>query len=265
MRLARAWWRLERADRMQEGCALRLARAAARTRWEKLNARAIELRMTADTLRALAEEVRQPHYVTAAGHLKLMQHLIEIGEMPEIGDIAFRLLRGLEDRRIRLTSMARRRSSKTDSRCSGPFSATRRRQARKSARSPRPKIPPTRKIPATPPRTLRKTNGRRASRNANFFASSLIMRRRSRMIQSATALEELAEGPMDCERAAEIAPSQPQDLFLRRMEDSNFRQVARLTNMLLKSSVEPVASHPCRASNRLGACGRVPRLKRVRK
>jgi hypothetical protein len=48
------------------------------------------------------------------------------------------------------------------------------------------------------------------------------------------AREELRKGPSPYERAAEIAPTHPNARLMRRMQDSNFREVRRLTNLLLK-------------------------------
>jgi hypothetical protein len=47
-------------------------------------------------------------------------------------------------------------------------------------------------------------------------------------------LKESVQGPSPYERAAEIAPTQPNALLLRRMQDSQLREVRRLTNMLMK-------------------------------
>jgi hypothetical protein len=41
-------------------------------------------------------------------------------------------------------------------------------------------------------------------------------------------------GPSPFERAAEIAPTHPNAKLMRRMQDSNFREVRRITNLLLK-------------------------------
>jgi hypothetical protein len=44
----------------------------------------------------------------------------------------------------------------------------------------------------------------------------------------------LRKGPSPFERAAEIAPTLVDSRLMRRMQDSNFREVRRLTNLLLK-------------------------------
>jgi hypothetical protein len=47
-------------------------------------------------------------------------------------------------------------------------------------------------------------------------------------------LQELVAGPSPYERAAEIAPTQSNDLLTQRMEEFSFRQVWRITNLLSK-------------------------------
>ncbi len=46
-------------------------------------------------------------------------------------------------------------------------------------------------------------------------------------------LKESLAGPSPCERAAEIAPTHPNARPMRRMQDSNFREVRGVTNLLL--------------------------------
>jgi hypothetical protein len=52
--------------------------------------------------------------------------------------------------------------------------------------------------------------------------------------QRKAILKESVKGPSPYERAAEIAPTHPDARLMRRMQDSNFREVRRLTNLLLK-------------------------------
>ena len=52
--------------------------------------------------------------------------------------------------------------------------------------------------------------------------------------QRKALLKESVKGPSPYERAAEIAPTHPNARLMRRMQDSNFREVRRLTNLLLK-------------------------------
>ena len=43
-----------------------------------------------------------------------------------------------------------------------------------------------------------------------------------------------------CERAAEIAPTRPDTDLIRRMEESNFRQLQRLTGIILRSQRQEI-------------------------
>ncbi len=52
--------------------------------------------------------------------------------------------------------------------------------------------------------------------------------------QRKATLKESLTGPSPYERAAEIAPTHPNARLMRRMQDSNFREVRRVTNLLLK-------------------------------
>jgi hypothetical protein len=52
--------------------------------------------------------------------------------------------------------------------------------------------------------------------------------------QRKAILTESMKGPSPYERAAEIAPTHPNARLMRRMQDSNFREVRRVTNLLLK-------------------------------
>ena len=63
-----------------------------------------------------------------------------------------------------------------------------------------------------------------------------ILRRQAEICeaQRKVILKESLTGPSPYERAAEIAPTHPNARLMRRMQDSNFREVRRLTNLLLK-------------------------------
>jgi hypothetical protein len=52
--------------------------------------------------------------------------------------------------------------------------------------------------------------------------------------QRKAILKESVKGPSPYERAAEIAPTHPDARLMRRMQDSNLREVRRLTALLLK-------------------------------
>ena len=73
--LARALLRMDRADRMQEGQALRRARAEDSGRLNRLHAEIMATRMVEDNLRALLLDVQEPYFVALPAHLQQIQNL----------------------------------------------------------------------------------------------------------------------------------------------------------------------------------------------
>ena len=88
IRLARALWLANRADRSQEGAALRRAQSAGQGRDNRLHARMMRLKMTAESLRSLARSVACWHYVTTGEDLDVMKKLHHEGVAGEMGEIA---------------------------------------------------------------------------------------------------------------------------------------------------------------------------------
>jgi len=84
-------WRWKRAGRGQEGFALRLAKDANLTREDRLHAQMMRLKITADTLRRLAQSVAREPYVTPREDLEIMKSLHQEGAVREIGEIALAL------------------------------------------------------------------------------------------------------------------------------------------------------------------------------
>jgi len=80
-RLARAVWRAERADRMQEGQAMRLAKEVNKIREDRLHAQMMRLKLTSETLQKLAESVAQWHYVTTPKHLESVESFYREGDI----------------------------------------------------------------------------------------------------------------------------------------------------------------------------------------
>src|SRR5208282_1781176 len=64
IRLARCTWLMNRADRMQEGYAVRQAQDVSSGRQDRLHAQMMRLRITEERLRRLAQSVAREHYVT---------------------------------------------------------------------------------------------------------------------------------------------------------------------------------------------------------
>ena len=97
IRLARVMWLMNRADRSQEGAALRRAQSAGQGRDNRLHARMMRLKMTAETLRSLARSVDCWHYVTTREDLDVMKKLHEEGVATEMGEIAMDLFYQLQE------------------------------------------------------------------------------------------------------------------------------------------------------------------------
>jgi hypothetical protein len=96
IRLARAEWRMNRADRMQEGLTLRQARDVSLTRDDRLHARMMRLKMTANSLRLLVQSVAQEHYITPLADLEMMKNLHQEGGLKDMGEIALALFYQLQ-------------------------------------------------------------------------------------------------------------------------------------------------------------------------
>ena len=93
IRLARAMWLTNRADRMQEGYAVRQAQEVNSGRQDRLHAKMMRLRITADSLRLLVQSVAREHYVTTPADLEKMKNLYQEGVVKEMKEIACGLKR----------------------------------------------------------------------------------------------------------------------------------------------------------------------------
>jgi hypothetical protein len=96
-RLARALWLMDRADRMQEGYALRQAKDMNRGREDRLHAEMMRQKMTSASLQTLAESVARERYVTTSDDLELMKSLRQEGAMREMGEMALALFYQLQE------------------------------------------------------------------------------------------------------------------------------------------------------------------------
>ena len=90
-RLARAFIRMERADRMQEGYALRLAKEEDFLREGRLHVQMMRLKLTARNWQRLARSVARPKYLTTDADLKMMLHLHKEGVVKEMSEVALAL------------------------------------------------------------------------------------------------------------------------------------------------------------------------------
>ena len=251
IRLARATWLMNRADRTQEGCALRQARDVNSGRQERLHAQMMRLRITADSLRLLARSVERPHYVTPPGDLEKMKSLQEEGVLKDMGEIALALFYQLQPPGTGADGIdPQERSRQALMRIKEIFGLNRDTPPppRRNPFSGAPVEAPPDDLslpPAPPPASVTKSED---ERYPNITPAEWEARQRPRQLlenilkrqaeaceeQRNAILKESVKGPSPYERAAEIASTDRNTLFLRKMQDSYFREVRRVTNMLLK-------------------------------
>jgi len=268
-RLVRALWRMDRADRMQEGYALRQAKEVSLSREDRLHAQMMRLKMTADSLRLLAQAAARKYYVTSARDLELMKSLHQEGSVKEMGGIAVALFYQLQGPQGGEADRA-----EAEAKYRAVIGRVREIFGLSPDSEPQPGGAPAASSPQGSPQAAGASEGRTADlqkRSAligtpegppevgaqepeedappsDFSAAEWENREPVRQLlehlltrqveiceaQRSAALRESLAGPSPYERAAEIAPTQPNAPFLQRMEDSNLRQVWRTTNMLLK-------------------------------
>jgi hypothetical protein len=207
--LVRALWRTRRSDRMQEGLALRLAQEAERWRQDNLHARLTKLCFNAGCLRSLARAVGQPDYVTAPNDMEMLKSFQADGVLKDMGTVIMDLLIAL----------------RPQADC-GPFSLP-------GTGAPESAEPPFPAAPRAPdPAPEEKDDG------LGDFLQSLqnILGRQAELLeeQRTACLQELLSGPSPFERAAEFASAYSNMKLLQRVEDSSFRQVWRITDLLIK-------------------------------
>jgi hypothetical protein len=217
--LIRAVWRARRSDRMQEGLALRLAQEAERWRQDNLHARMTKLSLNAGGLRSLAKAAGQPEYVTAPNDLEMVKSFQVDGVLQDMGAVIMDLLIALRP--------------EADPR---PFSlpGTGTGEVAQSAPTAEPTLPAASEAPNPTP----EEDGEDQDDGCQGLRQSLqnILLREADLLeeQRTACLQEILNGPSPFERAAELASAYGQMKLLQRVEDSNFRQVWRITDLFLK-------------------------------
>ena len=242
MRLARAMWRMDRADRMQEGYALRQAKDENNCREDRLHAQMMRLKMTGASLQSLAQAVARERYVTTPGHLDLMRNLQPDGAVKEMGEIALALFLQLQEPGER----------DKEGRHVDPNEAERRALAKFKEIFGLYDDGPHQVGQAAPPtpeeRGSQVIETKKEEPYPNITAAQWVAREPVRQLlehiltrqveiceaQRLATLKECVAGPSPFERAAEIAPTHPNVALMQRMQDSSFREVWRLSNLLLK-------------------------------
>jgi hypothetical protein len=233
IRLARATWLMNRADRMQEGYAVRQAQDVSSGRHDRLHAKMMRLKMTEERLRRLAQSVATEHYVTPREDLEKIKRLHEEGMLKDMGEIALALFCELQ-------------APGTDEDGIDGFETARRmvEQAKEifgigRSQETKPDIAANPSQPLEEGRDARYPSITPAGWEARERPRQLLENILRRQVEACEAqrnaiLKESLKGPSPYERAAEIAPAYPSATHLRRMQDSYFREVRRVTNLLLK-------------------------------
>ena len=244
IRLARATWLMNRADRMQEGYAVRQAQEVSSGRQDRLHARMMRLKITADRLRLLAQSVAREHYVTTPADLEKMKNLHQEGVLKDMGEIALALFYQLQppgDGEDGIDDIEQARKVVAQVKeifgigMTGPF-------------GPQANGAPDSSPPQASAQNAGSAEERQENRYPDITAEEWEARERPRQLlenilkrqvesceaQRKALLKESVKGPSPYERAAEIAPTHPNARLMRRMQDSNFREVRRVTNLLLK-------------------------------
>jgi hypothetical protein len=242
IQLARATWLMYRADRMQEGLTARQAQMVCSGREDRVHAQMMRLKMTAERLRRLAESVACEHYVTTSADLEKMKALHQEGVVKEMGEIALALFYRLkpgededgpedyEQARLVVAQIKEifgihGREYKIGANGQPIYTQPEDSPPEASAAGGEQNAPPSRFTPEE----------WEAREQARQLLENILTRLMENCAaQRKTILKESVNGPSPYERAAEIAPNHPNALLMRRMQDSHFREVRRVTNLLLK-------------------------------
>jgi hypothetical protein len=272
IRLARAMWLLNRADRMQEGYAVRQAQDVSNGREDRRHAQMMRLKITAERLRLLVQSVARQHYVTTPEDLEKMKNLHQEGVLKEMGEIALALFYQLQapgtgedglDPEESARKMVAQAKEIFGIGTHPPFA----RQENVAPYSGQPQdgqhnaqgggapdfSPADPNIapdfsPAHADLKVGATEEEKDKRYPYITAAEWEARERPRQLleniltrqvesceaQRKAVLKESLKGPSPYERAAEIAPTHPNTPAMQKMENYNLRQVERITNLLMK-------------------------------
>ena len=242
IRLARATWLQNRADGMQEGYAVRQAHDLNLGRKDRLHAQMMRLRITADSLRLLIQSVARPYYITTREDLEKMKALHQEGVVKEMGEIALALFCRLEPEKGKDAPDAEEKARLIVAQVKVIFGIGMGEYALRTNIAPnggQPEESPQEAVAAEaqeqgPPSCFTPDEWEARERARHLLEN--ILRRQVEICeeQRKAILKESVKGPSPYERAAEIAPTHPNARLMRRMQDSNFREIRRVTNLLLK-------------------------------
>jgi hypothetical protein len=219
----------------------------------------MRLKMTAKNLRALAASVATEYYLTPKDDLEKMKTLHQSGAVKEMGEFALDLFYQLQAPGtgadgVDPNEQSRRALMKlkeifgldgdTPPEPRGAFNPHQPQGSQQNAPagvapgfSPAPAV---RKVATQPaPNVVKYPNITPEEWEARERARQLLENLLRRLAENCekqrkAILQESLAGPSPYERAAEIAPTHPDARAMQRMQDSNFREVRRLTSLLLK-------------------------------
>jgi hypothetical protein len=244
IRLRRCMWLTNRADRMLEGCAVQQAQEMNRGRLDRLHAKMMRLKLTAESLGLFVQAVAREHYVTTPEDLEKMKNLHQEGVVKEMGEMALALFYRLqppgagEDGLDPMESARRMVDQVKEIFGIGlhpPY-------------APPSNAPPGSSPVEDDPQDAEAPEEEIDHRYPSITAAEWEARVRPRLLlenilkrqveiceeQHQALLKESVKGPSPYERATEIAPTHPNARTMRRMQDSNFREARRIINLLLK-------------------------------
>ena len=229
--LGRALWLMNRAARMQEGYAVRQAQEVSIGREDRLHVEMMQLKMTAETLRRLGESVEREHYITTPGDLEVMKRLHEEGVLKGMGEYALALFYRLQPPGTGEDGLdPEEKTRRVVRKIRGIFGLSTDEEDLQ-----RMVVHPTLTPEAQQTADAAKAEEWDGRERARQLLENILNRQREICeAQRKAILKESREGPSPYERAAEIAPTHPNARAMRRMQDSNLREVRRLTNLLLK-------------------------------
>jgi hypothetical protein len=251
-RLARVLSLMERAERWQEGEALRRARSVDAGRDNRLHARMMRLKMTAETLRSLARSVAEWHYVTTVEDLDVMKKLQQEGVADEMGKIALDLFYQLREPNADKDGVSEEEQYR------GAVNSFRSIFGLEEIKEPVSMLKPSGEYivirpegyqePEASPDAEEDEKSHKDDRYPSISEEDWPPRERARKLlrnilgrqaeaceaERKCLLQESLAGPSPIELAAESAPSYKEALVMRRIQDANIREVRRITNLLLK-------------------------------
>ena len=195
-------------------------------------------------MQRLAQPVADEHYVTTPEDLEKMKRLHQEGELKKMGEMALALFYELQPPGAGEDGLDPMESARlVVAQVKEIFGiGTRTRSGTNANGTPPSSPPPGSPLPAGVPvqkRDPRYPNITAAEWEARVRPRQLLENLLNRLVEACQTQrkairKESREGPSPYERAAEIAPTHPNARSMRQMQDSNLREVRRLTNLLLK-------------------------------